>query len=72
MVTKIELKHQIVYCDHCEVWTIKCKGCGIGGCSAGHLDNCENMDEADELDRQLRNLLRNTDLVQILTRKRRK
>lgn len=67
MTTKIiEEVEKIVFCTHCEVWTVMCSGCGMGGCSGGHLYSCKNQKQSDELDNALQLLLSKTNLKSLL------
>lgn len=61
------MQYKIVYCTHCETWTTVCPGCGMGGCSGGHLPNCKYVDEEYEVTSNLVNLLSKTNLVELLS-----
>lgn len=60
------MKHEILYCTHCQVWTLKCSECGMGGCSGGHLDYCTKWEKEVVLHKYLEKLLVNTNLKELL------
>ena len=59
-------KHEIVYCTQCQVWSLKCSECGMGGCSGGHLKDCTKWKEEITLSKYLEKLLVKTNLEKLL------
>lgn len=60
------MKHEILYCTQCQVWTLKCSECGMGGCSGGHLNDCSKADEELLLSEYLEKLVCKTNLKELL------
>ena len=60
------MKHEAIYCTQCQVWTLKCSECGMGGGSAGHHDYCTKWEEEVALQKCLEKLLVNTNLEILL------
>lgn len=60
------MKHEVIYCTQCQVWTLKCSECGMGGCSAGHHDYCTKWEEEVLLHKYLEKLFVNTNLKELL------
>ena len=60
------MKHEIVYCNLCEVWNLRCSECEMGGCSGGHKENCTKWKEEITLAKYLERLFLKTNLEELL------
>jgi hypothetical protein len=60
------MKHEILFCNQCQVWTTRCPCCDMGGCSGGHKPSCTCSDESDDIDKKLQSLLATTNLKDLL------
>lgn len=63
---KVKKRLKIEYCSHCKVWQASCPECGMGGCSGGHRDGCESVDDEIRVFNALELLLGKTDLAKLL------